>query len=247
MLGIISQFVRRYRLDRVLRKLNQADTFRRIQGTKLSAGDVEALRRREATAHRRQEWRDNAHIINLHESAPDSAQGRMFLASLTAADIHCLAGEIHYDGRYDEDWALAFATHPKCDLGTGWLLFLGKGVPKMSQSSFEADEGNEPAGKHLDVFAQRQNIIADRFRTGGYASRDYSPQDPERIKRCRRDIRTALAGGEALRWDIPDDAFRGLKGLDAKSRYEKSGDDVFLDFETWLDNAHPAKQEAGLT
>lgn len=52
----------------------------------MSGEEIEKLRWRQATADRRQEWRENAHVLNLHENAPDSDAGREFLASLESGN-----------------------------------------------------------------------------------------------------------------------------------------------------------------
>ncbi|MBO9452103.1 hypothetical protein J7426_17640 [Tropicibacter sp. R16_0] len=233
-MNFFARFFQRGRRDRKLRLLNRANTFQTLQQGHMSDGDIEKLRWRQATADCRQEWRASACVLNLQESAPGSEVGRKFLASLEAGDIHYLAGGIHYDRRFDEDWALAYALHPKCDLGTGWLLLLGSGSPMAIEKYLweNADEKNPFGPFEADV--HRNDAIVGRMNDGSFASRDYAPPDTDRIFRYRREMKAALSEGHPLRWIVPNDAFRGMKGLEAKPRFEVSGDNVLESFETWL-------------
>lgn len=200
----------------------------------MSQEQIEKLRWRQARAHHRQDWRDDAHVLNLHETSPDSDEGRDFLAQLDGGDIHYLASQIAYDGNFDEDWAMAYLLHSKCDLGTGWLLFLGAESPMVIEDYLWRHETKEnPLGIFKDD-VHRNDTILERMDAMNFVSRDYAPDAPERILAYKKEMHVALSEGKKLRWHIPDDAFTGLKGLEAKTRFEKSGDDVLEAFEIWL-------------
>jgi len=238
-LRVFNKFILRRKRQRVLRALNEANIFKRIQQENMSPEQIEKSRRGQQTAHRRQEWRDTTHVLNLHENAPDSDGGLALLSSLEAGDIHYLASMIAYDGNFDEAWALAFLHHPKCDLGTAWLLFLGYGSPMIVEDYLRKNEGAENPFGHFSNNVERNDAILARMKAGDFASRNYAPADPQRINKYKNEVEAALSEGKSIRWNIPDDAYSGLKGLEAKTRYEKFGDDVFEDFETWLAKNNP--------
>lgn len=238
-MNFFAKLFRRKGRDRLLGQLNRANTFGKIQQRNMSGEEIEKQRWRQATADRRQEWREAAHVLNLQENAPDSDAGRDFLASLEPGDIHCLAGGIHYDGRFDEDWALACALHPKCDLGTGWLLFLGSGSPMTIEKYLWENRDKENPSGPFQADVHRNDVIAGRMNAGSFASRDYAVPDISRIHKHKREMKTALSENRSLRWNIPNDAFQGLKSLEARTRFERNGDDIFEDFETWLNKETP--------
>lgn len=86
----------------------------------------------------------------------------------------------------------------------------------------------------FEADVHRIDVIAGRMNAGSFASRDYATPDIGRIHRYKREMNAALSGGQSLRWNLSDDAFQGMKGLEAETRFERSGDDVFENFEIWL-------------
>ncbi|CAD0185261.1 hypothetical protein RUESEDTHA_02147 [Ruegeria sp. THAF57] len=236
----VSKLIFNFKRKRALRKLNKANTFKKLQLLYSTPEEiVEAERNAErwkATKHLRPDWEATAHVINMHETSPDSAGGQAFLNTLDAHDIHYLARQICYDGMYDEAWVLAFVKHPECDLGTGWLLFLGSGSP-MSIEKYLRD--NADKDKPFGIFkddVERNDIILARMKACDFFTRDFAPNDPKRIREYKVEMKDALSEGKSLRWQVPDDAFKGLRGFDAKSKYEQSFDDVLINFDLWLAN-----------
>jgi len=236
----ISKLVFNFKRKRLLRKLNKANTFKQLQlqystPEEIAGGERNAMRQT-ANRHLRPDWEATAHIINMHETSPDSAEGQAFLNTLDAHDIHHLAQQVCYDAMYDEAWVLAFVNHPACDLGTGWLLFLGSGSPMDIEKYLrENADGERPFGSFKDD-VERNDVILSRMNARDFKTRNFAPKNPKRIREYKMEIKGALNEGHSLRCQIPEDAFVGLKGFDAKSKYEKSGDDVLIDFELWLAN-----------
>ncbi|MCG7521276.1 hypothetical protein [Ruegeria sp. Ofav3-42] len=236
----ISKLIFKFKRKRALRKLNKMNTFKQLQFLQSTPEEIVKAERNaerwKATKHLRPDWEATAHVINMHETSPGSANGQAFLNTLDAHDIHYLAERIYYDAMYDEAWALAFVAHPECDLGTGWLLFLGSGSPMGIEKYLRenADE-DRPFGFYKED-VERNDAVLARMNTRDFKTRNFAPSDPERIREYRTELKAALRAGHSLRWQIPDDAFVGLKGFDAKSKYEKSGDNVLFDFELWLAN-----------
>ncbi|UWR01509.1 hypothetical protein K3740_10485 [Ruegeria conchae] len=237
-MSTISKLIFNFKRKRLLRKLNRANTFKQLQLQHSTPEEfLEAeqnAERRVATRHLRPDWEAAAQVINMHETPPDSHEGRAFLNTLDTHDIHYLAERISYDAMYDEAWVLAFIEHPACDLGTGWLLFLGSGSPAGIEKYLRenADE-DRPFGFYKDD-VERNDAILVRMNARDFKTRNFAPKNTKRIREYKLEIQGALDEGYSLRWQIPDDAFAGLRGFDAKSKYEKSGDDVFIDFELWL-------------
>ncbi|WP_299847649.1 hypothetical protein [uncultured Roseovarius sp.] len=238
-MNFVKKFFQGRKRDRLIRQLNEANTFQKLQQANMSEEQIEARRRRQASAHERQKWLDSARELNLHEIMPDSEEGRAFLAKLDAGDIHYLASNIYYDGPFDEDWAMACLLHPKCDLGTGWQLFLGSGSPmSIEEYLWENDAKKNPLGI-FEADVHRNDAILKRMNTVSFASRDYAPSEPERVLAYETKMHAALSEGKKLRWHIPDDAFIGLKGLEAETHFERNGDDILEAFEIWLAKNDP--------
>lgn len=233
-----SLFQRRKR-NHTLRQLNTANTFQKHQQENMSAQQIEKRRWRQANAHHRQEWRENARVLNLHEVTPDSDEGRAFLAKLDAGDIHYLASNIYFDGPFDENWAMACLLHPKCDLGTGWLLFLGSGSPLSIEEYLWQIAAKDKSLGIFEADVRRNDAILKRMNAESFESRDYAPAKPELVLAYKKEMYAALSEGKELRWHIPENAFTGLKGLDAKSRFERVGDDILEAFEVWLAKIGP--------
>lgn len=230
-MGLGSKLLRRWTRARHLRDLNTANMFRQTQQAHLSPQAAQALRLRRENAQLRQQWHASAKRLNLHDSAPDSDAGQAFLATLTGADIHALACALHYDGRYDDAWALGFVGHPACDLGTAWAVFLGTGAPmQIERYLWENDGKTGPFAEEV----RRNDLIVRRMAEDGFATRDFAPQDIGRIAEYGAAMQAARAQGLSLRWDIPKAAFQGLKGAPVRARVEKIGDDVLDSFDSWL-------------
>ncbi len=189
--------------------------------------------------YRRPEGRESAKIIDLHATAPDTEAGQAFLKTLDAVELHNLAGKFHCDAFNDQSWAMAFLTHPNCDLGTGWLLFLGGGSPMQIEDYLVENAEDESASELFQDAINRNDAIVARMMARDFRSRDFVPEEAGRINEYKAAMKAARAAGKTLRWTIPSDAFKGLKGLEAKSRVEKSGDTVCEGFAIWLAKNNP--------
>jgi hypothetical protein len=237
--NFVKKFFQGRKRDRLLRQLNEANTFQKILEANMSEEQISLRRRRQENAQHRQKWLDSACVLNLRVITPDSEEGRAFLGQLNAGDIHYLASNIYYDGPFDEDWAMACLLHPKCDLGTGWQLFLGSGSPmSIEEYLWENDAKKNPLGI-FEADVHRNDAILMRMNASDFKSRDFAPAEPERVIAYKTEMLAALSGGRKLRWHIPDDAFIGLKGLKAETYLERHGDDILEAFDIWLAKNDP--------
>lgn len=235
-MSALGSFIYRIRRDHHLRKLNRNNAFAKLQAQHLTPKQKRELAAKKATADQRALWLTQPPIIDMHETGPDSAEGQAFLATLTSADIHYLACALQFDGRFDEDWALAFVAHPDCDLGTAWHLFLVADTP-MEIESYLRDQPDGSSG----IFAEevrRNDAILARMQANAFKTREFAPSNPKGPRTYRSAMAKQIKAGASLRWQIPKTAFDKLKGRDAQSRLEKTGDQVRLAFEVWQRARH---------